>query len=68
MLNYLYNFVWLTKKIVQICSQFFYLYKILYIDEEGENVARKIRRLEHVIQEEGCTPTTTYHYDIFYLP
>ena len=47
---------------------FFYLYKILYIDAEGENVALKIRRIEHTIQEEGCIPTTTYPSEISDMP
>ena len=57
---------------VQICLHVFLIYKILYIDAEGENfspnVAPKRRRTERVIQEEGCTPTTTYSSDVSDIP
>ena len=50
----------------------FLIYKILYIDAEAENdapnVSWKRRRTECVIQEEGCTPTTTYLSDISDIP
>ena len=57
---------------VQIYLHVFLIYKIIYIDAEGENVAlnvaRKRCRTKCVIQEEGCTPTTTYPSDIFGIP
>ena len=46
----------------------FLIYKILYINTEGENVAQKKCRAERIIQEEGCPPTTTYPSDISDLP
>ena len=59
-------------KFVQICVHVFLIYKILYIDVEGENVtpnvARKIRSTKCVIQEEGCTPTMSYPSDISDIP
>ena len=57
---------------VQICLHvFFLIYKILYIDAETENspnVGKKRRSVEHIIQEEGSPPTTTYPTDISDIP
>lgn len=52
----------------QICTNlftcFFLFIHNLYIDVEGENVARKRCRSDRIIQEEGCTPTMTYPFEI----
>lgn len=64
-----YIFFMVEKKIcTNLFTFFLFIHVILYIDAEGENVARKRHRSDCVIQEEGCTPTSTYPSDISDLP
>ena len=64
-INFNIFFIEFVKKKLHV---FLIIYKILYIDAEGENVARKRHRLDYVIQEEGCTPTMTYPSEIYDIP